>query len=275
MERDRNIINAPFIIQMRKICNLMYQKGWNEKNAGNVSLILKQDDIKRYLKLETEERKFKLESPIPSLANMYFLITGSGKYLRNIFEHPEENLGIIKISNDGTSYNILWGLIDAKPTSEIMTHLLCHKVRLEKDPKHSVIIHNHTTNIEAMTFVVDLTDKDFTRALWKMQTESIVVFPEGVGVLPWLVCGSELIGKETAKKMEKYRLVIWAHHGIVGAGRNLDEVFGLIETAEKAAEIYIKIANIKIKQTISDKELKMLAKNFNIDYNKNFIEWDD
>lgn len=272
MKEKSNIINAPFTKDMRKICDLMYKKGWNERNGGNVSLILKENDIKEYLDLECGERTFKLESPIPSLANMYFLITGTGKYLKNVFEYPEENLGIIKISNDGSYYSILWGLTNAKPTSEIMTHLLCHKVRLEKDPEHKVIIHNHATNIEAMTFIEDLTDKSFTRALWKMQTESIVVFPEGVGVLPWLVCGSELIGKETAKKMEKYRLVIWAHHGILGAGRNLDETFGLIETAEKAAEIYIKIANIKLKQTISDKELKMLAETFNIDYNKEFIE---
>ena len=33
--------------------------------------------------------------------------------------------------------------------------------------------------------------------------------------------------------MKESRLVLWPQHGIYGAGRDMDEVFGLIETAEK------------------------------------------
>lgn len=33
--------------------------------------------------------------------------------------------------------------------------------------------------------------------------------------------------------MKEFRLVIWAMHGIYGAGKTLDETFGLIETVEK------------------------------------------
>jgi len=269
--QKNNITETDFMLEIRKICDLMYQKGWNERNGGNLSYILDESTIKDYLDCNAKGRSFPLESPIPTLANMYFLVTGTGKYFKNVFENPEQNLGIIKISKDGTSYEIIWGLPEAKPTSELSTHLMCHEVRLEQDPDHKVVIHNHATNIEAMTFVVDLTDRAFTRTLWQMQTESIVVFPEGIGVLPWMVCGSDLIGTATAEKMSKYRLAVWAHHGILGVGKTIDETFGLIETAEKAAEIYMKIANLKIKQTITDNELKSLAKAFNISYNKNFL----
>lgn len=270
---NENIINAPFMVEMRKICNLMYQKGWDERNGGNVSYILSKEEISEYhSELEFDGRTFELESPIPSLAGMYFIVTGTGKYLKNVLDNPKENLGIINISNDGGSYKIIWGLPKSKPTSEISTHLLCHSVRLEKDNKHKVIIHNHATNIEAMTFIENLNDRDFSRTLWKMQTESIVVFPEGIGVLPWMVCGSDTIGKQTAEKMKTYRLVVWAHHGILGAGKNFDETFGLIETAEKAAEIYLKIANLNIKQTIKDEELRTLTKAFNVNYNKEFLD---
>ena len=148
---------------------------------------------------------------------------------------------------------------------------MCHAARLKSDPSHRAIIHNHATNVEAMTFIENLNDRDFSRTLWKMQTESIIVFPEGVGVLPWMVCGSDLIGKATAKKMEEYRIVIWAQHGILGAGKSLEETFGLIETVEKAAEIYIKIAGLDIKQTITDEELKVLADTFKVNYNKKFL----
>ena len=47
-------------------------------------------------------------------------------------------------------------------------------------------------------------------------------------------CGTNEIGAATAKKMEEFRLVVWSMHGIYGAGRTMDEAFGLIETVEKA-----------------------------------------
>jgi ribulose-5-phosphate 4-epimerase/fuculose-1-phosphate aldolase len=37
---------------------------------------------------------------------------------------------------------------------------------------------------------------------------------------------------------------IWPQHGIYGAGKDMDEVFGLIETAEKAAEVYTYVKRV-------------------------------
>ena len=105
-----------------------------------------------------------------------------------------------------------------------------------------------------------------------MQTESIVVFPEGVSVLPWILCGGTEIGIQTSKLMKEYRSVIWAQHGIFCTGRTLDEVFGLIETIEKAAEIYMKICDKKIVQSISNENLKEIAVAFKIDYRKGIID---
>ena len=81
-----------------------------------------------------------------------------------------------------------------------------------------------------MTYVHDLDERAFTRTLWQMCTECVVVFPDGVNVLPWMLCGTNEIGEATAEKMKTARLVVWAQHGIYGAGRDLDETFGLIET---------------------------------------------
>jgi len=74
------------------------------------------------------------------------------------------------------------------------------------------------------------------------------------------------LGLESAKKMEYCRIVIWAHHGIMGAGSNIDDAFGLVETVDKAAEIYLKAASVTtgIKQSITTEELKDLAKVFNL-----------
>ena len=87
-----------------------------------------------------------------------------------------------------------------------------------------------------------------------------------------MLCGTNKIGEETAKKMSDYRLVVWGQHGIYGAGKDLDETFGLIETAEKAAQIYMLIANHKWINTITDDNLRELAKGFNLTYREDFLK---
>ncbi|UKI14117.1 MAG: class II aldolase/adducin family protein [Clostridiales bacterium] len=101
------------------------------------------------------------------------------------------------------------------------------------DPKHRVVMHTHPTYTICMSAVVKTDDKVFTEKLWRNNTEAIVVFPDGVGVLPCMVCGTNEIGEATAEKMKKYRLVVWTNHGIYGVGKDIDEAFGLIETVEK------------------------------------------
>lgn len=73
--------------------------------------------------------------------------------------------------------------------------------------------------------------------------------------------------------MKEYRLVIWGLHGIYGAGKDMDETFGLIETVEKAAELYMKIAHLPIINTITNQNLKDVANAFNIKYREDFVNY--
>jgi len=134
------------------------------------------------------------------------------------------------------------------------------------------VMHCHPSNILAMTYVHSLDEREFTRTLWQMCTECIVVFPDGVNVLPWMLCGTNEIGEATAEKMQTARLVVWSQHGIYGAGADLDETFGLIETAEKAAEIYMKIAHLPLKNTITDAQMHQLEKRFGVKAREGYLE---
>ncbi len=78
----------------------------------------------------------------------------------------------------------------------------------------------------ALTFVLPLEDKVFTRELWEMATECPVVFPSGIGVVPWMVPGGREIAVATSELMKKYDLAIWAHHGMFAAGFDFDLTFG-------------------------------------------------
>lgn len=208
------------------------------------------------------------------LVGKIFIVTGTGKYFKNVEDDPENNLGIIKVAEDGTTAELLWGYSDGgRPTSELPAHLMSHISRLEKNPENRVIMHSHPTNTLAMTYVHELDEKKLTHSLWEMCTECMVVFPDGIGVLPWMVCGTNEIGIATAEKMKEFRLVVWGQHGIYGCGKDLDEAFGLIETVEKAAQLYMMTAHLPRVNTITDPDLVEIVKAFKLEdvYRRDFL----
>lgn len=251
----------------------MYRLGWDERNGGNISMLLDEEQVAPYLRLDRILRTIPLGIDASDLAGRIFLVTGTGKYFKNVEADPETNLGIIRICADGQNADLLWGYKDGgKFTSELPAHLLSHAARLKKDPANRVVLHCHPTNTLAMNFVHELDDKKFTHTLWGTCTECIVVFPDGVGVLPWMLCGNREIGEATAAKMQDYRVVIWGLHGLYGAGRDLDEAFGLVETVEKAAELYMLSAHLPRINTITDDQLRTVATAFGVKFREDFLD---
>jgi rhamnulose-1-phosphate aldolase len=269
----KHINEAPFMKEFGSVLDKMYLNGWHERNSGNISYILSNEEVENYLPSEEVKRVIDLPVNVSSMKGLYVLVTGSGKYIKNVSKDPELNSGIIRIHDSGLKADIVWGFRDGgKPTSELSTHLLSHQIRLSVNPKHRVVMHTHATHIMAMTFIHELDDRSFTRSLWKMCTESIVVFPDGIGVLPWMLCGNQMIGEATAEKMRDTRLVVWALHGVFATGENFDDCFGLIETVEKSAQIYMMTAPFKKVNTLEDKQLKELAEAFNVKYRKEYLD---
>ena len=269
----KKILSAPFIQEMKNTCANMYRLGWDERNGGNVSYMLDEAEVSKYLNLKKVIREIPLSFDASVVAGKIFIVTGKGKYFKNVDLDPETNLGIIRVSKDGKNTQLLWGFKDGGVfTSEFPAHLMSHIARLSVDPENRVVIHTHPTYTLAMNFVHELDDKKFTHSLWEMCTECIAVFPEGIGVLPWMLCGTNEIGESTAKKMKDYRIVIWGMHGLYGAGKTIDETFGLIETVEKAAQIYMLTAHLPRINTIKDEEMISLAEFFKVDYRKDFFD---
>lgn len=268
----KDILTAPFVEEMRKTTANMYRLGWDERNGGNISYLLDAKEAGAYLDLNEVKGTIPLGFDAASLAGNLFIVTGTGKYFKNVDADPETNLGIVRIAADGETAELLWGFKDGgRFTSEFPAHLMSHMARRSVDPENRVVIHSHPTHTLAMNFVHELDEKKITHTLWQMCTECIVVFPEGVGVLPWMLCGTNSIGEATAEKMKEFRLVIWAMHGIYGAGKTMDEAFGLIETVEKAAQIYMLTAHLPRINTIRDDQMKALAESFGVNYRKDFL----
>lgn len=269
----KNILTAPFIQEISEITANMYRLGWDERNGGNISWLLEDEPLEYYLDLDHVIRTIPINFDASYVAGRIFMVTGTGKYFKNITPNPAENLGIVRVAQDGKSLELLWGFEgNAAPTSEFPTHLMNHMERLKVDPIHRVIMHCHPVNTIAMTFVHSIDEKEFTKTLWGMCTECIVVFPDGVGIVPWMIAGTNKIGELTAEKIRDRRIILWAQHGIFAAGHTLDEAFGLIETVEKAAEIYMKIAPLPIVNKIPEEQLGELARSFGVTPREGYLD---
>ncbi len=272
-----SILDVKVIQDYIRMCNDGWLQGWHERNGGNLTYRMKPEEV--------EECRPYFQKPGPwidmgvsgiNLAGEYFITTGSGKFFRNVILDPEHSIGIVEINDRADSWRIVWGLEgNAKPTSEFPSHFMNHSVRSKvTNGKCRVIYHAHPPNLIAMTYILPLSAREFTRALWKSATECPVVFPDGVGVVPWMVPGGTEIARATSQVMEKYDVAVWAHHGLFCSGPDFDTTFGLMHTVEKSAQIYNLVMSSgqgRVRQTITDDNLRAIAEEFGVTLNEEFF----
>ena len=302
------ILDIEIVKGFMRMCNDGWLQGWHERNGGNLTYRMKEEEVAQCrLFFDPQPREWvNMGVQADNLAGEYFITTGSGKFFRNVEPDPVHSIGIVEINDKAQealemglvnkvvpfdsledevvewaetmsdSWRIVWGLEDgAKPTSEFPSHFMNHSVRkAATNGANRVIYHCHATNVIALTYILPLTDRDFTRALWQSATECPVVFPEGVGVCPWMVPGGADIAMATSELMKTYQAAIWAQHGLFASGPDFDITFGLAHTIEKSAEIYVKVLSMGggiIRQTITDDDLRAIARDFGVTLNEKFL----
>ena len=262
-----------------RMCGDGWDQGWHERNGGNLTYRMRPEEVEQcrpYFKA-IPGQWVNMGVQADNLRGEFFISTGSGKYFRNVPLAPQDNICIVEINAAGDAWRIVWGLEKGgRPTSEFPSHFLNHSVRKEATGGACrVIYHAHPANLIAMTYILPLTARDFTRALWKSATECPVVVPGGVGVVPWMVPGGSDIALATSQLMKEYDAAVWAHHGLFASGPDFDTTFGLMHTIEKAAQIYILALSAgqgRILQTIEDDDLRAIAKDFGVTLREEFLD---
>ena len=139
-----------------------------------------------------------------------------------------------------------------------------------------MLYHAHPANVVALTNVLPLDARTFTRALWKMLMEAMIAFPKGIGVVPWMVPGGPEIASATADAMRVYDACVWAHHGLFCAGNDFDSTFGLAQTIDKAAAVYAQARAMnggsdRFASAIPDEGLRGIAEAYHLPVNEAFL----
>lgn len=97
----KDTMTAPFVEEMRQATANMYRLGWDERNGGNISYLLDEAAVAEYLDLNKVIRTIPLGFDATAIIGKIFIVTGTGKYFKNVDADPETNLGIVRIAADG------------------------------------------------------------------------------------------------------------------------------------------------------------------------------
>lgn len=238
------ILEQKYALDFLRMANDGWAAGWHEANGGNLSYRLKTCErnlVKSRQKHGNWER-FEDTYKVPELAGDFFMISATGSHFRSFSSSPKKCLGIIEINSSGTAYRHIWGFKgNGRPTCELPTHLMIHALKKEQTGgKSRVVYHAHPANLIALCATCKYSGKQLTRKLWGSMSEAAIVFPEGIGMLSWMVPGSIELGIASCKEMTTHNAVVWSNHGLIVCGETFDQAFGLAHTIDKAAGIAIK-----------------------------------
>lgn len=286
------VVDLPFVRDFTHMCDEGWRHGWHERNGGNASYRLTAADLEAVKErlgqaarsvgfasscvdepARAEGEWIPLEVKAPELVGEHLLITAAGSFMQNLMRDPEKCLGIIELNEQGGAYRVVWGFAGGgRPTSEVSAHVLIHACKkTASQGTFRVLYHCHPTPIIALTHALGADARAITRLLWKMMTECVMVFPQGVGVVPCEVPGSMELARMTASAVREHDAVIWAQHGLLATGESFDAAFGLIHVVVKAAQIFesacIMAGGPAAVAGISDDELARIANGLGVSLN--------
>ncbi len=228
------------IARMAEVAGYLWQKGWAERNGGNIS----------YNITEWCDGAMRAQTPlsgpiplgrcVPKLCGAYFLVTGTNKRMRYVASAPMENASVIRIADDGRSYRII-ACEAIRPTSELPAHLAIHNyLHASGRTDIKVVVHTHPTDLIAMTHNPAFLAKDVLgNLLWSMIPETRAFCPKGLGIVRYELPGSEVLADKTIEQLEDYDVVMWEKHGALAVGEDPVEAFDMIDTLSKSAQIYL------------------------------------
>ncbi|MBK9926231.1 MAG: class II aldolase/adducin family protein [Anaerolineales bacterium] len=212
--------------------------GAAEGAAGNVSVCVR--GALDVLDIFPQVTEITLPVDAPELAGATIIVTGSGRRLREIIDSPTSNLACIVV-NEGGKTGTMFIAKDCpfkRVTSEFNSHLAIHHDQMRaRDIQLHTVLHAQPTNLTYLSHIPAYQDENyFNRHLFRWQPETILSIPQGMGMLPFIVNGSDEQMTETVRSMREHPLVVWARHGVVSrADNSVLHALDLIEYAEAAA----------------------------------------
>ena len=237
--KDRPLLRQQ-IDQVAEVAGYLWQKGWAERNGGNITINITDfvDDAMRALPALTEPRP--IGKTLPHIEGCWFYCKGTGRRMRDLARDPMANGSIIRILPDCARYEIVADAPVA-PTSELPSHLAVHDYLLAKGSPYRASLHTHPIELVALSHSRKWLEKDAaTRMLWSMIPETKAFCPRGLGIVPYMMPSSVELAEATIRALdEDYDVVLWEKHGVFAVDTDILNAFDQVDVLTKAAQIYL------------------------------------
>lgn len=230
----------PFVQACARMCETACGFGWHERNAGNVSCRLTDDEATLLCPGASLASSWTpLSQAYPHVGGAFFAVTAAGSFLSALPLCPEPCMGVIRLSPEGDAWQTVAGFRDGThPTSELESHLGVHQLFAGEGWGMRVVYHAHTPALITATNVLPPDSDALTAALWSAMIECVTIFPRGVGLVPQAVPGTIELAEATIACLRRHDAAAWAGHGLLCAGVDFDDALGMAQAIEKAARIW-------------------------------------
>lgn len=235
---------AEEVNKVAEVAGYLWQKGWAERNGGNIVINITELVDEEILNMEPITPEIAIGTTLHNLKGCYFYCKGTNKRMRDLARRPMENGSVIRISDDCAHYVIIADEA-VKPTSELPSHLSMHNYLIGKGSSYKASLHTHPIELIAMTHHKPFLEKDvLTNLLWSMIPETKAFCPRGLGIIPYGLPGSVELAEATIRELADYDVVMWEKHGVCAVGEDIMDAFDQVDVLSKSAQIYINGKNM-------------------------------
>ncbi|WP_294614242.1 rhamnulose-1-phosphate aldolase [uncultured Bacteroides sp.] len=253
------------VSQVAEVAGYLWQKGWAERNGGNITLNITEfvDDEIKALPAISEVKQ--IGTTLPFLKGCYFYCKGTNKRMRDLARWPMEHGSVIRIQDDCASYVIIADH-PVMPTSELPAHLSVHNRLIEKGSPYKASLHTHPIELIAMTHCKKFLEKDVaTNLLWSMIPETKAFCPRGLGIIPYELPSSVKLAEATIEQLEDYDVAMWEKHGVFAVDVDIMSAFDQVDVLNKSALIYIAAKNMGFEPDgMSLEQMQEMTRAFNL-----------
>ena len=253
------------IDQVAEVTGYLWQKGWAERNGGNITVNITKlvdDEIRA---LPALAPVMQIGKVLPCLQGKFFYVKGTGKRMRDLARWPMQNGSIIRICEDCASYEIIAD-DPVIPTSELPSHLALQNYLLETGSSYKATLHTHPIELVAMSHIKRfLKEGEMTRVLWSMIPETLAFAPLGIGIVPYALPGSISLADATLEQIKTHDVVLWEKHGTLSVGTDIMDAFDQTDVLCKAANIYMCARSMGSEPDgMTEKDMKEIQDVFNL-----------
>lgn len=240
----------------------------SEGASGNISICLRWP-----VELRTRfpvTSPIELPQPVPELVGATFIVSGTGRRLREIIDEPTANLACLVVNPGGktatqyTSYQRRFERV----TSEFNSHLAVHYDQmLATGTNFHAVIHAQPVHLTFLSHIPRYQDsKHLNTHLLRWQPETIVNLPEGIGFIPFRIPASPELMAANVACLRQHRIVIWAKHGVMARSDvSIKRAADRVEYAETAARYEtLNLSTGEIGDGLSAEEIRAICTAFEV-----------